>query len=241
MRALLAGAELNPHWADRLVQDPYPFRVLPQVDGVAHDALRLLGQVLTRELNSRPENALIDDGDVLPTGNFYAGELAAVLDGVRGALAQSASLIAARVSALLDPRMTALPPFLSARPGPESGVMMLEYTAHAAASETRTLALSMATQTVWASLGVESHASLAATGARRTAELLGAMRVLVATELVVAVRALRMTGRASTGAGTRRLFEAATRVLPAGLEDRPFGRDVSAACEVLEGRTWVAA
>ena len=157
-----------------------------------------------------------------------------MLDAVRGALAQSASLIAARVSALLDPRMTGLAPFLAAAPGPESGVMMLEYTAHAAASEARTLALSMATQTVWASLGVESHASLAATGARRTAELLEAMRLLVGTELVVAMRALRMAGRSPTAAATRKLFDAAARVLPDGLEDRPFGRDVTAACSLLE-------
>ncbi len=35
MRELLAGAPFDPRAPDRLVQDPYPFRVLPQVDGVA--------------------------------------------------------------------------------------------------------------------------------------------------------------------------------------------------------------
>ena len=234
MRELLAGAQLDPRAPNRLVQDPYPFRVLPQVDGVAHDALRALAEVVSRELNARPENALIDDRAVLPTGNFYAGELAAVLDAVRGAMAQSASLIAARVSALLDPRMSGLPPFLSADPGPESGVMMLEYTAHAAASEMRTLALSMATQTAWASLGVESHASFAATAARRTAELLRTLRALVATELVIAVRALRMVGRSPAAGATRKLFADASAVLPEGLEDRAFGRDVMAASAILE-------
>ena len=54
---------------------PYPFRVLPQVDGVAHDALDHLDEVLRRELNARPENALIHDGRALPTGNFHAAEL----------------------------------------------------------------------------------------------------------------------------------------------------------------------
>ena len=59
MRELLAGAPFDPHAPDRLVQDPYAFRVLPQVDGVANDALRTLEQVVTRELNARAENALI--------------------------------------------------------------------------------------------------------------------------------------------------------------------------------------
>lgn len=233
MRELLAGAPFDPHAPNRLVQDPYAFRVLPQVDGVASDALATLAEVVSRELNARPENALIDEGRALPTGNFHAAELGAALDGLRAAFAHSASLIAGRVSAMLDPRMSGLQPFLAAEPGPDSGVMMLEYTAHAAAAEVRSLAAPMAVQSVWASLGVESHASLAATSAARTAEMLHAMSVLVATELVVSVRALRAGLRTPSGAGVRALFEAVAEMLPAGAEDRAFGRDVEAAQDLL--------
>jgi histidine ammonia-lyase len=233
MRELLSGAPFDPHAPDRLVQDPYPFRVLPQVDGVAHDALRALEEVVGRELNGRPENALIHEGRALPTGNFHAAELGMALDGVRATFAHSASLIAGRVSALLDPRMSGLSPFLAADPGPDSGHMMLEYTAHAAAAEVRSLAAPMAMQSVWASLGVESHASLAATAAARTAETLRAIQVLVATELVVAIRALRFAGRQPSGAGVRALFDAAVARLPAGAEDRAFGRDVEVATRLL--------
>ena len=233
MRELLAGAPFAPDAPDRLVQDPYPFRVLPQVDGVANDALRVLRQVLLRELNARGENALIYEDSALATGNFHAAELGAALDNLRSAFAHSASLIAARVSALLDPRMSGLPPFLARRPGPESGAMMLEYTAHAAAAEIRSLTAPMAAQSVWASLGVESHASLAATAAERTAEVLDAMSVLIATELVVAMRALRFAGRSPAGAGVQRLFQTASRVLPSDPADRAFGHDVEAARKLL--------
>jgi histidine ammonia-lyase len=89
---------------------------------------------------------------------------------------------------------------------------------------------------VWASLGVESHASLAATAATRTAEMLRAMEILVATELVVTVRALRIAGRAPAGAGVQGLFEAAAMALPAGTGDRAFGRDVEAARELISGQ-----
>jgi len=235
MRELLAGAPFDPHAPDRLVQDPYPFRVLPQVDGVAHDALRELQSVLARELNARPENALIHEGQALPTGNFHAAELGAALDALRAAFAHSASLIAGRVSALLDPRMSGLPPFLAADPGPDSGVMMLEYTAHAAAAEARSLTTPMAVQSVWASLGVESHASLAATAAVRTGEMLRALRVLVATELVVTLRALRFAGREPSGAGVQALFAQAAQALDPATEDRAFGRDVEVAMRLLWG------
>jgi histidine ammonia-lyase len=223
-----------PDARDRMVQDPYPFRVLPQVDGVMQGALWGLDQVVNRELNARPENALIEAGRTLPTGNFHNAELAAALDSARNALAQSASLIAARVSALLDPRMTGLPPFLARSPGKDSGMMMLEYTAQSAAAEIRSLAMPSGTQTTWASLGIESHASLSSIAVRRTADALDALRILAATEMVVALRAIRHAGRTPAGAGTQRLFELADELLPEGLEDRAFGRDVDLACTVLD-------
>jgi histidine ammonia-lyase len=237
MRELLHRSAAPAPRATR-VQDPFPFRVLPQVDGVCADALLRLGEVLARELNARPENALIEDGEVLSNGNFHAAELTAALDAARLALAQSASLIAARVTTLLDSRMTGLPRFLAHHSGLDSGMMMLEYIAHDAAAEVRSHSMPMAAQAVSASLGVESHCSLAATAARRTAAVIGAMRVLVATELVVAVRALQLAGRSPAGAMTRELFEAAKLALPSGLEDRAFGRDLEAAALVLD--RWTA-
>lgn len=238
MRELLAGSELDRRGRDRVVQDPYPFRVLPQVDGVASEACGALEAVLMRVLNARAENALIEGEDALPNGNFHAGALGAALDTGRAALAQSGSLIAARVSALLDPRMTGLTPFLAGRPGIESGVMMLEYTAHAAAAEARSLAMPMASQTVSASLGVESHASLAATAARHAERVIDLLRVLVATELVVVMRTLALAGRRPRGAGTTALFEAASDALPAELEDRRFGEDVALATQVVGDWRW---
>jgi histidine ammonia-lyase len=233
MRALLAGASTDRGAADRPVQDPYPFRVMPQVEGLTATAVRRLEQVVIRECNGRTENALIVDGEALPNGNFHAAELGAALDSLRAALAQSASLIAARTSALLDPRLSGLPPFLAHRPGLDSGVMMLEYTAHAAAAEARSLAGAMAMQTIWASLGIESHASLAATAGRHTKSVLEAIRMLIATELVVAMRALELAGRTPSGVATRALHEAARNALPSGLEDREFGQDVEAALVFL--------
>jgi histidine ammonia-lyase len=238
MRKLLAGSILDPNARDGQVQDPYPFRVMPQVDGVTCDALVALRQVLSRQLNARAENALIEGSEALANGNFHAAELGAALDSLRAALAQSASLIAARVSALLDPRLSGLTPFLAQRPGSESGAMMLEYTAHAAAAEARSLANPMAGQTVGVSLGMESHASLASLAARHTDRALAAIRVLVATELVVAARALALAGREPGGAGTRALFELARRAMPGGLEDRQLGPDVDLADRVLADWKW---
>ena len=181
------------------------FRCVPQVEGTLFEALERLRGVLEVELNVAGENALMlpADGVALPNGNFHAGVLTLALDSLRGAMAQSASLIAARVSALLDPEVTGLAPQLAQNPGPDSGAMILEYTAHAAAAEVRSLAATAASQTTTVQSGIESHANFAGHSARRTSDALARMSVAVSAELVLAVRALRLRGRQPAGAGVR--------------------------------------
>jgi histidine ammonia-lyase len=242
MRELLAGVDARRRQAGPLgIQDPYPFRAQPQVDGAVHDALLVLEETVCHELNFAGENALIvaGDGVALPNGNPHAAPLANAIDNLRTALASSAALIAARVSTLLDSEMTGLPPFL-ARPdrvGFESGALVLEYTAHAAVAEVRSLVTPVAAQTVSVSRGVESHSSLAPIAARRAREAIEALRVAVATELVVAVRALRLAGQEPIGAGNQALWGAAAGLLSDDLADRPLSPDVELARVLIEDWT----
>jgi histidine ammonia-lyase len=148
-------------------------------------------------------------------------------------LAQSAALIAARVSALLDTSLTGLPAFLALDPGPDSGALILEYTAHASAAEVRSLVTPVAAQTVSVARGVESHASLAPIAARRAHEALDALRVLVAVELVAAIRALRLAGHEPLGAGCHLLYAQAAAVLPDDMADRPLAPDIEIARGLL--------
>jgi histidine ammonia-lyase len=113
---------------------------------------------------------------------------------------------------------------------------VVEYTAHAAAAEVRSLVTPVAAQSVSVSRGVESHSSLAPIAARRAHETLEALQVLIATELVVAVRALRLADHEPTGAGPRQLFAEAAADLDPRLEDRPLHPDIEAARSMIE--TW---
>jgi histidine ammonia-lyase len=227
--------ERSPRAGDPGVHDSFVFRCVPQVEGVLLDALHHLEQVLAVELNVAGENALLlpRDGIALPNGNFHAGILTLALDTLRGAMAQSASLVAARVSALLDPAVTGLPAQLAAHPGPDSGAMIVEYTAHAAAAEVRSLAAPTASQTTSVQGGIESHANFAGHASRRTADAVSRMAVAVSAELVLAVRALRLRGVEPRGLGTRAFFEAACAVLDADMRDRPLADDLEAARRLL--------
>ena len=244
IRELLADTPAVRSRESRGIHDAFVFRCVPQVEGTLLDALERLAAVLAVELNVAGENALMlpGDGVALPNGNFHAGVLTLALDALRGAMAQSASLIAARVSALLDPEVTGLAPQLAQDPGPDSGAMILEYTAHAAAAEVRSLAATAASQTTSVQSGIESHANFAGHSARRTSDALARMAVAVSAELVLAVRALRMRGRLDLGPGVRGLFEAADERLDRDISDRPMSGDLEAARLLLfDDALWMEA
>jgi histidine ammonia-lyase len=246
LRTMLAtppGVERRRRATGR-VHDSFVFRCVPQVDGTLLDALERLQAVLAIELNVAGENALLLPADdaALPNGNFHAGVLTLALDGLRGAMAQSAALVAARVGALLDPDVTGLAAQLAHEPGPDSGAMILEYTAHAAAGEVRSLATTAGSQTTSVQAGIESHASFAGHAARHTSEALSRMAVAVSAELVLAVRALRLRGAPPQGRGTQGLFELAAAVLDDDMTDRPLSGDLEAARRLLfDDALWIEA
>jgi histidine ammonia-lyase len=228
----VAGRDSRP-----AVHDPYPFRAFAQVKGGELDALRELEAILAVELNAAGENALVDPEppEALPTANFHAGVLALGLDRLRAGLAQAASLGASRVSALLDPGLMGLPAALAARPGQDSGAMIVEYTAHAAAADVRLRAGPVAAQTTSVGGGLESHASFAPFAARATQEALDSAALAVSAELVVAVRALRLRGLAPAAGDAGDLFAAAVERTDDDLRDRPLSDDLEAARRLLLG------
>ena len=239
LRELLGEDGDREHPLAAPIHDAFVFRCVPQVEGTLLDALgRLLG-VLEIELNVAGENALMLPRDevALPNGNFHAGVLTLALDTLRGAMAQSASLTAARVSALLDPQVTGLTPQLAQDPGPDSGAMILEYTTHAAAAEVRSLAATAASETTSVQSGIESHANFAGHSSRRTSDALSRMAVAVSAELVLAVRALRLAGRRPAGAGRPRPLRGGRRPpRPGHVRPAAVGRPRGGPSAALRGR-----
>ncbi|MFE1949647.1 aromatic amino acid ammonia-lyase [Streptomyces sp. NPDC059524] len=221
-------------WSPSLVQDPFGFRCLPQVHGAAMDAWTALDGVLTVELNASAENPLLDGEDYYHHGGFHQAPLALALDHMRLALLGTAQLTTARQGALNEPAFTGLPPFLAQAENGSSGLMITEIAAHSALAELRGTAQPVTLGHAVVSRGVEEHASFAATAARRLTEAVDQFGLVLACELVGAVRALRMLERIPPGDGElSRFHEAAAAVLDPDLADRKPTADVHAAAALL--------
>jgi histidine ammonia-lyase len=232
LRVLLADGDA----AAARIQDPYGYRALPQVHGPAMDAVRYAERTVTAELNAAAENPLIDVAGetVWHNGNFHTAYLGLALDAVRAALFQTAALSAARLGTLVEPAFTGLAAFLATDLPPSSGIMILEYVAHSAIADIRRLAAPAALGSAVLSRGVEEHAGFSTQSARATTDLIEAYRIVLACELIAAVRALRLRGIRPGGARLAAAFDLAVGVLPASTADRPLDSDLGAAQSVLD-------
>jgi histidine ammonia-lyase len=111
--------------------------------------------------------------------------------------------------------------------------MILEYVAHSAIADIRRLAAPAALGSAVLSRGVEEHAGFATQSARATTGVIDAYRIVLACELVAAVRALRLREVRPGSAGLARAFDLACAALPADTADRALDTDLSAADDLL--------
>ena len=187
------------------VQDPYSLRCVPQVHGAVRDALDHLRRVLDIEMNSATDNPLVfpeggvaaedalatGGGRVISGGNFHGEPIALALDFAKLAISELGAISERRTALLLDARLSGgLPAFLAPASGLDSGLMILQYTAAALASENKVLVHPASADSVPTSANQEDHVSMGPIAARHARTVLDHVERILAIELLVAAQAI---------------------------------------------------
>ena len=259
LRALLADQAIQ---AAR-IQDPYAVRCIPQVHGAGLEALGSAERILQVEVNVASENPLVvasgsNDGEdalanspatetttgsgtgvgdeneaVYHHGGFHQALLTQALDALNLALLSVGQLSLARLDLMFHPEFTGLRPFLADGEPASSGVMILENAAHDALSELRNAAMPAGLGHATLSRGVEDHTPFTSQSARQTARAAEALQLVLSTELVSAMRTLRLSGRKPSAATPLADLYAIAETLDANTADRPSTADVHQAAGLL--------
>jgi histidine ammonia-lyase len=229
LRALLAESLLLEPGAARRLQDPISLRCIAPVHGSLRAALDFARPAVDAELNGAADNPLVltDDGEILSTGNFQTPLLALSLDTLSQAVAQVAALSLGRSSKLLLERLSGLPANLSPRGPSRSGFAPLLKTGEALVGEIRHLALPVPVEPRWAGEGVEDELTNAPLAARKAADALMRLRLLLAIELTVAAQAAELAKPERLGRGPAKALELVREVMPALDDDRALGSQVA--------------
>ncbi len=235
MRILLEGSEILPshksHEDDPRVQDPYSVRCTPQVLGASRDAIDYVRKVLEIEINSATDNPLCFPSDsgrgrVLSGGNFHGQPVALVMDFLKLAVSELASISERRIYLMLDHLRSGLPAFLSPSPGVESGFMVAQYTAAALVSENKVLVHPASADSIPTSAGMEDHVSMGPIAARGAASIIANATRVVAIELLCAAQGVGQHEPLQPGKGVVVAIERLRETVPPLTHDRVLSDDI---------------
>ncbi len=236
-RDLLAGSSLHDPGAARSIQDALSFRCLAQVHGPAVDALGRAVAACELELNSAHDNplVLVEDAEMLSTGNFHLAGLALAGDALRPALAMVASMAVGRIVKLMQAELTGLQRYLTPVGGASAGFVPAQKTAVALYGEIRHAANPASLDQFPVSETVEDHSAQAPLVYAQLDRQLDAFERLVALEMLVAAQAVDLRRPARLGQGTAALHAAIRAAVPMLREDRELGRDVERVAAAVFG------
>lgn len=235
--ALLQGSEIREsHRSCSRVQDAYCLRCTPQVHGASRDALAHLAGKLAIELNSATDNPMVlPDGRVVSGGNFHGAALAAAFDYAAIALTALASISERRTARLLTPEQSGLPAFLVPEAGLNSGLMMAHVTAAALVSECKTLAHPASVDSIPTSAGREDHVSMGTWAARKLAQVVENLRVVLGVEYLAAAQGIQLRRPLRSSKPLERAMDRLRARVPFLAQDRFLQQDIlSAAAELAE-------
>ncbi len=217
---LLEGSELIGRHKTH-VQDPYSFRCIPQVHGASKDTLRYAAGVIETELNSVTDNPTIfpDEDRIISAGNFHGQPLALVFDMVCIAVAELGSISERRIYKLISGQR-ALPPFLVANPGLNSGFMIPQYTAASIVSQNKQLCTPSSIDTIDSSNGQEDHVSMGANGAVKAFRVVENLEKILGIELLNAAQAIEFREPALTSPRLQEVVRLLRKTVPFIKEDQ---------------------
>ena len=212
MRKLLEGSEILDNCQKDRVQDAYALRCIPQLHGAVRDALDYVRDKVEIELNAVTDNPLIflEDEAVISGGNFHGEPMAIPFDTLGIACSEIANASERRTERMVNAALSnGLTPFLTTKPGVNSGFMIVQYSAASMVSENKVLAHPASVDSIPSSANQEDIVSMGTTAGRKAGMIVQNTFSVLADELLTACQAIDVRRRLNThGQGISPLHEA---------------------------------
>src|SRR5258706_1664712 len=238
LRELLRDSQIRQSHLenDPRVQDAYSLRCMPQVHGAIRGALRHAREIVEIETGSATDNPLVfaETGEVLSGGNLHAATLALAFDYAAIAMTDLISITERRVDRLVNPDSNeGLPPFLSAKPGVGSGLMMMQIVAAALLNEAKVLAHPASVDNVPTDGGKEDHVSMGMTGATKLRSIVDNAELITAIELITAADGLEYRAPLPPRRGVKQAYDIVRARVPRLEADRSMSADIQRIVEAI--------
>lgn len=219
-------------------QDPYSLRCVPAVHGTILDAVRYVKQVVEVEMNSSTDNPLIFSIDhIYSGGNFHGHPIAVAMDFLGISLSGLGTISERRVERLLNPSLSGLPAFLAPTDGPNSGLMIAQYTAASLVSENKHLSSPASVDSIPVSANQEDYVSMGTFAASKTRKIIYHLHHILAIELLCVAQAIDLAQIQDLLAPrTKRCFFTIREVVSYLSYDRELTPDILQCVKLIQDR-----
>jgi len=195
--AKLMNFLIGEKWAQNSgvrTQDPYTLRCIPQVLGACLVQLRHVLRQIKFEINAVTDNPLIfcKTKQILSGGNFHGQHLSQLADILAIVITTLANFSERRIALLLNSNASHLPDCLIKNSGENSGLMMMQVTAAALASENKVFSHPASVDSIPTSGNQEDFVSMSTFSSRRLEEILNNTRTIVAIELMLGAQGFEL-------------------------------------------------
>ena len=237
VRDLIFGSEiLESHKNCDKVQDPYSVRCIPQVHGASWDAYLHLKNALEIELNSVTDNPIvIDENEIISGGNFHGQPIAIPIDYNIVAASEIGNISDRRIYLLLKGNET-VPKLLIKNSGVNSGLMILQYTSAALASENKNLCFPASADSITTSLGQEDHVSMGSIGAVKFLRVVENLEKILAIELICSTQALDYYMPLKSGLKVNKCYNYIRSKINHCEKDKIFSEDIDSAIRIIKSK-----
>lgn len=218
------------------VQDAYSLRCTPQIHGGSRDAINYVLGKVNIEINAATDNPLIfpEDEHAISGGNFHGQPMALAFDFLGIALAEFANVAERRLERLVNPQLGGLPAFLTEKGGLHSGFMIAQYSAASLVSENKVIAHPASVDSIPSSANQEDHVSMGTIAARKSREILGNARKVLAIELLAATQAVDLNPKGELGVGTKVAYDIVRSKVDKLVDDRVMYLDINKCEDIIK-------
>ena len=210
------------------IQDAYSIRCAPQVHGAVREALTFVRRILEIEVNSVTDNPLVfaDQGKIISAGNFHGEPVAIALDLLAIVVSELGGISERRIEKLINPALSGLPAFLTSEGGLHSGLMIVQVSAAALASENKVLAHPASVDSIPTSADKEDFVSMGPIAARKARDVVRNVENILAMELLCATQGLEFLLPLKPGQGILEAYRVIRKRVPPIKGDRRFSKDI---------------
>lgn len=179
----------NKEFLQKLPQDPYTLRCVPQLLGAVWDQLTHHNMVVEREIRSASDNPTVfaEEGHIFHGGNFNGQHISFVSDMLTQMVVYLGVYAERRIARLTDPSLNlGLPAFLVRRElGLNSGFMGAQVTSSSLVAHLRSLATPLSIQSIPTNANNQDIVSMGTLAAWRCYECLGWLYKILAIEAMM--------------------------------------------------------